>query len=122
MEDRDPDVVIQAMLTLNLHKIPDSDKMIRAAAATTVRGVREIGTDPSAATSQGQRPSLADTAVSAFNDRQTAARCPRRGRLQEVCAACHAPDGAGAPMAGAPEGTRRRRSRGRLASPAIATT
>jgi mono/diheme cytochrome c family protein len=25
---------------------------------------------------------------------------------REVCAACHAPDGTGAPMAGAPEGTR----------------
>ena len=110
MEDRDPDVVIQAMLTLNLHKIPDYDKMIRAAvAATSVRGVREIGTQilrPS--TSQGQRPSLADTAVSAFNFSTDQRRALVRGEAayREVCAACHAPDGGGAPMAGAPEGTR----------------
>ena len=30
LEDRDANVVVQAMLTLNLHKIPDYDKMIRA--------------------------------------------------------------------------------------------
>jgi glucose/arabinose dehydrogenase/mono/diheme cytochrome c family protein len=110
IEDRDPAVVIQAMLTLNLHRIPDADKMIRAAvAATSVRGVREIGTQilrPS--TSQGQRPSLADTAVSAFNFSTDQRRALIRGEAayKEICAACHAPDGAGAPMAGAPEGTR----------------
>jgi mono/diheme cytochrome c family protein/glucose/arabinose dehydrogenase len=110
MEDRDPDVVIQAMLTLNLHKIPDADKMIRAAvAATNVRGVREIGTQIlRPATSQGQRPSLADTAVSAFNFSTEQRRALIRGEAayKEICAACHAPDGAGAPMAGAPDGTR----------------
>jgi mono/diheme cytochrome c family protein/glucose/arabinose dehydrogenase len=110
LEDRDPDVVIQAMLTLNLHKIADADKMIRTAvAATSVRGVREIGTQIlKPATSQGQRPSLADTAVSAFNFSTDQRRALIRGEAayKEICAACHAPDGGGAPMAGAPEGTR----------------
>jgi glucose/arabinose dehydrogenase/mono/diheme cytochrome c family protein len=110
MEDRDPEVVIQAMLTLNLHKIADADNMIRqAVAATSVRGVREIGTQIlKPPTSQGQRPSLADTAVSAFNFSTDQRRALIRGEAayREVCAACHAPDGAGAPMAGAPEGTR----------------
>ena len=110
MEDRDPNVVIQAMLTLNLHKVPDAEKMIRAAAASsTARGVREIGTQilrPSI--SLGQRPSLADTAVSAFNFSTDQRRALLRGEAayQEICAACHAPDGSGVPMAGAPEGTK----------------
>ena len=110
MEDRDPNVIIQAMLTLNLHKIPDYDKMIRAAvAATSVRGVREIGTQIlRPATSLGQRPSLADTAVNAFNFSSDQRRALVRGEAayKEICAACHAPDGTGAAMAGAPEGTR----------------
>jgi mono/diheme cytochrome c family protein len=109
-EDRDPNVVIQAMLTLNLHKLPDAEKLIRATiASATARGVREIGGQilrPT--TSLGQRPSLADTAVSAFNFSTDQRRALIRGEsiYREVCAACHAPDGTGAPMAGAPEGTR----------------
>jgi mono/diheme cytochrome c family protein/glucose/arabinose dehydrogenase len=110
LEDRDPNVVIQAMLTLNLHRIPDAEKMIRATvAAATARGVREIGTQilkPSR--SLGQPPSLADTAVSAFNFSPDQRRALLRGEAiyKEICAACHAPDGTGTPMAGAPEGTR----------------
>jgi mono/diheme cytochrome c family protein/glucose/arabinose dehydrogenase len=109
-EDRDPNVVIQAMLTLNLHKVPDAEKLIRATmASATARGVREIGGQilrPSI--SLGQRPSLADTAVSAFNFSTDQRRALVRGEAiyKEICAACHAPDGTGAPMAGAPAGTR----------------
>ena len=46
LEDRDPNVVIQAMLTLNLHKIPgyDRDDSRRRSPRATVRGVKEIGT------------------------------------------------------------------------------
>jgi glucose/arabinose dehydrogenase/mono/diheme cytochrome c family protein len=110
LEDQDANVVIQAMLTLNLHRIPEAEKLIRATVAgSTVRGVREIGSQilkPS--TSLGQRPSLADTAVSAFNFSADQRRTLMRGEAvyREICAACHAPDGTGAPMAGAPAGTR----------------
>jgi mono/diheme cytochrome c family protein len=109
-EDRDPNVVIQAMLTLNLHKVPDFDSLIRATIKNaTARGVREIGGQilrPQ--TSLGQRPSLADTAVGAFNFSTDQRRALVRGEAiyREICAACHAPDGNGAPMAGAPEGTK----------------
>ena len=110
MEDRDANVVVQAMLTLNLHKIPDYDKMIRASVASaTARGVREIGNQilrPQS--SMGQRPSLADTAVSGLNFSTEQRRSLVRGEgiYKELCTTCHGPDGAGAPMAGAPEGTR----------------
>src|SRR5687767_11211873 len=110
MEDRDPNVVIQAMLTLNLHKVPDADKIIRAAVASAkTRGEREIGGQIlRPGSSMGQRPSLADTAVSGLNFSTEQRRALARGEAiyKEVCAACHAPDGTGAPMAGAPEGTR----------------
>jgi putative membrane-bound dehydrogenase-like protein len=110
LEDQDPNVVIQAMLTLNLHRIPDAEKLIRAAvAAARFRGVREIGAQIlKPASSLGQRPSLADTAVSVFNFSSDQRRALQRGEAayKEICAACHAPDGSGAPMAGAPAGTR----------------
>ena len=44
-KDADPDVVIQAMLTMNLHKVPESAALIKTmASGSTVRGVKEIGT------------------------------------------------------------------------------
>ena len=110
LEDRDANVVVQAMLTLNLHKVPDYEKMIRATAASaTARGVREIGTQAlRPQSSMGQRPSLADTAVSGLNFSTDQRRALVRGEsiYKELCTTCHGPDGSGAPMAGAPEGTR----------------
>ncbi|MBA2603124.1 MAG: c-type cytochrome, partial [Acidobacteria bacterium] len=110
-EDRDPDVVIQAMLTLNAHKVPAYEKVIRAAMASNpARGVKEIGGQilRPVMTYQGQRPSLADAAVNALNLTTDQRRVMQRGEAiyREVCAACHGADGAGAPMMGAPEGTR----------------
>lgn len=107
-EDSDPNVVIQAMLTLNLQKVPDAPKVIAAlAAATTVRGVREIGAQilkPGA--SLGQRPSLADAAVGFMNlsadQRKSLVR--GEGTYKELCSSCHGPDGKGAPMAGGAAG------------------
>ena len=113
LEDRDANVVIQAMLTLNLHKIPDYDKMIRATCRER-DGARRQGDrqpDPAAAVVEGQRPSLADTAVSGLNFSTDQRRALVRGEgiYKELCSTCHGPDGNGAPMAGAPEGTRWRR-------------
>ena len=47
-EDPDPNVVIQAMLTLNLHKVPDSaERHSRDRGGEPIRGVKEIGSaDP----------------------------------------------------------------------------
>jgi mono/diheme cytochrome c family protein len=107
-EDADPNVIIQAMLTLNLQKIPDAAKIIAAAtAASQVRGVKEIGAQilkPGA--SLGQRPSLADAAVSFmnFSADQRKSMVRGEGTYKELCSSCHGPDGKGAPMAGGAEG------------------
>ena len=108
-EDSDPNVIIQAMLTLNLQKVPDAAKIVAAtAAASQVRGVKEIGAQilkPGPAL--GQRPSLADAAVGFMNlsadQRKSMVR--GEGTYKELCASCHGPDGKGAPMAGGAEGT-----------------
>ena len=108
-KDPDPTVVIQAMLTLNLHRVPEYADLIRAtASASTARGVKEIGGQllkPTA--SQGQRPSLADPSAGIVNLSTEQRKVMLRGEgiYKELCFACHGPDGKGAPMAGAPEGT-----------------
>jgi glucose/arabinose dehydrogenase/mono/diheme cytochrome c family protein len=105
-EDSDPNVAIQAMLTLNLHKVPGAPKIIESLVASSqVRGIREIGGQilkPGA--SLGQRPSLADTAVGFmnFSAEQRKSLVRGEGTYKELCASCHGPDGKGAPMAGEP--------------------
>lgn len=108
LKDADHDVVIQAMLTLHLHKVPQYDTLIKAtAAASNVRGVKEIGDRlfrPT--TSQGQRPSLADTNAFGLNLTTEERRMLQRGEAtyRELCFSCHGEDGKGAPMAGAAPG------------------
>jgi mono/diheme cytochrome c family protein/glucose/arabinose dehydrogenase len=108
-KDADPDVVIQAMLTLNLHQVPGAEALITTLSSTaSARGVKEIGTQIlQGGRSQGQRPSLADTGAGAVNmsvdDRRMLLR--GEGTYKELCYSCHGPDGKGAPMQGAPAGT-----------------
>jgi glucose/arabinose dehydrogenase/mono/diheme cytochrome c family protein len=109
LEDADTDVVIQAMLTLNLYKVPDSGAMIKATiSGRPARGIKEIGEQilKGTSTSQGQRPALSDTGAGAVNLSVDARRSVQRGETayREICAACHGIDGKGAPMAGAPAG------------------
>ena len=62
-EDADPNVVIQAMLTLNLHKVPDAADVIRRDGGGEHRARREGDWQRRSckpAASLGQRPSLAD--------------------------------------------------------------
>jgi mono/diheme cytochrome c family protein len=78
-------------------------------ASASTRGVRELGAQLlKPQTSLGQRPSLQDSALSALNFSMDQRRAVGRGEAiyKEICAACHAPDGTGAPMAAAPEGTK----------------
>ncbi len=110
LEDADTDVVIQAMVTLNLYRVPESDALIKnTSAARPSRGIREIGDQilKGTSTSQGQRPALSDTGAGAVNLSVDARRSVQRGETayREICAACHGIDGKGAPMAGAPAGT-----------------
>jgi len=104
-KDADPDVVIQAMLTLNLQKVPQARELIQAASANAgARGIREIGAQIlKPANAQGQRPSLADSGANIFNLSVDQRRVVQRGEAtyRELCFSCHGADGKGAPMAGA---------------------
>ena len=107
-KDPDPNVVIQAMLTLNLHKVPRYSQLIRTTMDTAqARGVKEIGRQllqPQVARGQ---PASNDAGVGYLNlsseDRRTLLR--GEATYKELCSSCHGPDGKGTPMAGAPAGT-----------------
>lgn len=92
---RDPDaeVVIQAMLTLNLFKVPDLAAVVQAAqAASKARGIQEIG-----------RQILQPARSLTFGGRGSTGLSPdvqatvQRGATiyQELCSTCHGPDGRG---------------------------
>ncbi len=107
-EDADPGVVIQAMLTMSLQRIPDAAAIVRATVErATSRGIREIGAQilkPGAPL--GQRPSLADAGATFMNLSAEGRKSVLRGEgtYKEICVACHGPDGKGAPMAGGGDG------------------
>jgi glucose/arabinose dehydrogenase/mono/diheme cytochrome c family protein len=107
--DADPNVVIQAMLTLNLHRVTGYQDVIRSTSETSiVRGIHEIGTQMlKPQTSQGQRPSLSDTAAAGVNMTTEERRSMQRGEgiYRELCFTCHGPDGNGTPMGGATDGS-----------------
>jgi mono/diheme cytochrome c family protein len=106
-KDADPNVVIQAMLTLNLYKVGQYAQIIRATMdASPARGVREIGRQllqPAVAIGQ---PASNDAGVGFLNLSSEERKALLRGEAtyKELCASCHGPDGRGAPMAGAPAG------------------
>jgi mono/diheme cytochrome c family protein/glucose/arabinose dehydrogenase len=98
--DKDTDVVLQAMLTLNYFKVANVADVIRAAmAGNPARGVQEIGTQmlkPAAAFARGGRggpPPFSAEEVAVMERGATI--------YKEVCFACHGDDGRGTP---APEG------------------
>lgn len=108
--DPDHDVVIQALLTLNLHKVQGSAGLIESTMkASPVRGVREIAAQllkPGGA--RGQGAALADRELAATLGRPTEQRRSlQRGSAiyHELCTTCHGLDGKGTPMGGAPAGT-----------------
>ena len=108
VKDPDPNVVIQAMLTLNLHKVPGAAALIEQTSSTSsVRGIKEIGTQIlKGGNSLGQRPSLADTGAGGVNLTVEQRRALQRGEstYKELCFSCHGADGQGAPMQGAAAG------------------
>ena len=109
-KDSDPNVVIQAMLTLNLQKVPDAAAVIKTLTDNSQsRGVKEIGKQIVAPrTAQGQRPSLADTGAGSVNLTVDQRKSIQRGDTiyHELCITCHAPDGKGMPLQGATDGAK----------------
>jgi mono/diheme cytochrome c family protein len=106
--DPDPNVVIQAMLTMNVLKAGAYVDTIRALSETsTARGVREIGRQIlSPAKSLGQGPSLLDTGAGPMELSTDERRSLLRGEriYRELCTVCHGADGRGAPLAGGSAG------------------
>ena len=99
-KDSDTNVVIQAMLTANLFKLPDVADLIKATkAANNAKGIAVIGdrllTPPAAA---------ANTRRGLTPDEEK--RVQQGGDVfNAVCFQCHGQDAMGAPMQGAPAGT-----------------
>jgi mono/diheme cytochrome c family protein len=99
-KDADENVVIQAMLTANLFKLPDAVELIKAAqAASKAKGVALVGErllTPPASFGGGRRGPL-----SPDEDRRL-----QQGRdvFDAVCSACHGTDGMGKAMEAAPPG------------------
>jgi mono/diheme cytochrome c family protein/glucose/arabinose dehydrogenase len=97
-KDADVDVAVQALLTMNVLKVPEAKAAIDATMASNkARGVQEIGRfllEPA--------PS-AVTVAAATPEHQAQLE---RGELiyRELCFECHGEDGRGAPMAGGPAG------------------
>jgi mono/diheme cytochrome c family protein/glucose/arabinose dehydrogenase len=103
--DKDTNVAIQAMLTLNYLKAPNVAETVRAAqAANPARGVQEIGNQilkpPASAFGRGGRggPPPFTPAELAVMERGEAI-------YKEVCFACHGDDGRGTAQPGAAPGT-----------------
>lgn len=99
--DANPNVVIQALMTLQLLKAPEAANVIRTTVKETgSRGVREIG---------GQLLQPADPfgGFPPFRFSPDQRRVLEHGATiyKELCHTCHGHDGRGAPLAGAPEGT-----------------
>jgi mono/diheme cytochrome c family protein/glucose/arabinose dehydrogenase len=101
-KDLDTRVTMQAMLTLNLWKVPDISTVVEAAQASNkARGVQEVGRRIL------QPPASAFGGGGAFGMSAEDVALLRQGEgiYAELCVACHGPDGKGAPVALAPAGT-----------------
>jgi mono/diheme cytochrome c family protein len=100
--DADTDVVIQAMLTLNLFKVPDLAGVVQAAqAANKSRGVQEVGQrilQPAPSLMFGGR--AGGRGGGALTPELTTTLQRGATVYNEVCAACHAPDGLGTVIEG----------------------
>jgi mono/diheme cytochrome c family protein/glucose/arabinose dehydrogenase len=100
-KDPDVDVVVQAMLTLNVLKVPEAAATIQAAqAANPARGIQEIGRQIL------NPPSLTfgRPGATPFSEDELAAMQRGDAIYKELCFSCHGDDGRGAPVPGAAAG------------------
>jgi len=98
--DPDPDVAIQAFMTLNLFKAPDIADVIKSAQdANKARGVKELG-------DLVLRPPAGRGGRGVVMTPEQQQLIERGGTIYgELCFSCHGDDGRGRPLAGAAEGT-----------------
>ena len=98
-KDPDVNVVMQAMLTLNLFKVADIAAIVKdTQAANPARGVQELGTRILAPPAAGRGGRGRTPEETAFIERGETI-------YKELCLTCHGTDGLGTPKEGAPAGT-----------------
>ncbi len=113
LKDADADVVLQAMLTLNVVKAPGAISTIRPVVqAHTSRGVKEIGgqllTRNGSLTGGGGAGGPGGGRGGPARAPEAAASLERGATVYtELCFSCHGDDGRGAPLAGGEPGTTR---------------
>jgi len=101
-KDKDADVALQAILTMNLLKVSDAAAVIAATMAeNNARGIQTIGkillTPPAAGRGGRGGAGLTSEQQDQMDRGQTI--------YGELCTTCHGPDGRGMPLSGAPPGT-----------------
>jgi mono/diheme cytochrome c family protein len=109
-DDGDVDIVMQAMMTMNALKAPDALATIKAVAATNkAKGVQVVASTVQSPTFALGRSAggLDSFGVTGFSAAEEAMLEKGREVYASVCFACHAEDGRGEPMPGAPAGTTR---------------
>ena len=98
--DPDPDVAIQAMLTMDVLKVPQADTTIQSVMALNqARGVQEVGRFLLA-----PEPSRGPAGGGEWLPEEEAAMERGGAVYTELCFECHGEDGRGTPLAGAPPG------------------
>ncbi|HEY7500729.1 MAG TPA: c-type cytochrome [Vicinamibacterales bacterium] len=99
--DSDPDVAIQAMVTVNLFKLADAEALIKSTMASNkARGVQEIG----------QRllqriAAAASTAAAGFTPEQQEQMKEGETIYKSLCQTCHGEDARGVAVAGTKDGS-----------------
>jgi mono/diheme cytochrome c family protein len=101
MKDSDPDVALQALLTVSLFKLPNAEALIKGTMeANKARGIQEIG--------QRVLQRFADaatTAAAGFTPEQLEQLKEGETVFKNLCSTCHGEDGRGAAVAGAADGS-----------------
>jgi mono/diheme cytochrome c family protein len=105
--DADPNVVIQAMLTLNLQRVPQAADVVRTLRDThAARGVKEIATQILQPLASRGQPASNDAGAGYLNltpaDRKTL--LAGDGIYRELCFSCHGTDGKGMRLGGQADG------------------
>jgi mono/diheme cytochrome c family protein/glucose/arabinose dehydrogenase len=102
LKDADPDVAVQAMLTLNTLKVPDAAAAIKNAQETNkARGLKVLGDMILAPPAAGRGGGRGGAVLSPEQQQQIQQGGEVYGSL---CFSCHSEDGRGRPLAGAADG------------------
>ena len=104
-KDQNPDVVIQAMLTLSVLKVPGLADVVRSAeAGSSAVGVKEIGNHLLTPPANNAGGGGGGRGGAALTPEQQNLLEKGRGVYTELCFTCHGDDGRGRPLEGAAPG------------------